>query len=72
MKKLVLKVEGMKCGGCAKKITAGLADLAQDEIVVDHEAGRVELVPAAGVRTLEVKKTIEELGAFKVLSFEQV
>lgn len=72
MKTLVLKVDGMKCGGCAKKITAGLEDLAQGEVSIDHAQGLVKLALVEGARALEVKKAIEGLGGFKVLSFEQL
>ncbi len=71
MKTISLNVEGMKCGGCAKKIESGLEEMAQGEVHVDHTKGSVELNLAEGVRTIEVKKAIESLGAFKVISFEQ-
>lgn len=71
MKTLLLNVTGMKCGGCAKKISTELTEMADGDVSVDHAHGKVELTLREGVRTLDVKKAIEGLGGFSVTSFEQ-
>lgn len=66
MKKIILKVEGMECGGCEKRIqnTVKTIDRVQ-EVVASHENGTVSIMVEEGVNENTIKEKIEEIG-FKV------
>ena len=70
MKKLSLKVQGMKCGGCATKIKTALESVGAQQTQVDLENKTVTLEMPEDTRALDFKKSIESLGGFQVLSFE--
>lgn len=63
MKKIILKVEGMECGGCEKRIqnTVKMIDKVQ-EVVASHENGTVSIMVEEGVNENEIKEKIEEIG----------
>lgn len=63
MKKIILKVEGIECGGCEKRIqnTVKMIDKVQ-EVVASHENGTVSVIVEEGVNENEIKEKIEEIG----------
>lgn len=66
MKKIILKVDGIECGGCEKRIqnSVKMIDKVQ-EVVASHEHGTVSVMVEEGVNEQEIKEKIEEIG-FKV------
>lgn len=66
MKKIILKVDGIECGGCEKRIqnSVKMIDKVQ-EVVASHENGTVSVIVEEGVNEQEIKEKIEEIG-FKV------
>lgn len=66
MKKIILKVEGMECEGCEKRIqnTIRMVDKVQ-EVVASHKDGTVSVMVEEGANESEIKEKIEDIG-FKV------
>lgn len=66
MKKIILKVEGIECEGCEKRIqnTVRMIEKVQ-EVVASHENGTVSVMVEEGVKEQEIKEKIEDIG-FKV------
>lgn len=66
MKKIILRVEGIECEGCEKRIqnTVRMIEKVQ-EVVASHENGTVSVMVEEGVKEQEIKEKIEDIG-FKV------
>lgn len=63
MKELVLKVEGMVCGGCEKRVENALANLQGiSEVVANHQNGIVLIKMTEEIDIEVLKEKIEDLG----------
>lgn len=63
MKELELKVEGMVCGGCEKRVVNALSDLqGVSEVVASHQNGTVLVKMTEEVDVEVLKEKIEDLG----------
>ena len=63
MKQIELKVTGIKCGNCSKKIEDGLGNLENiNSISVSVSEGTVKVEGQDNLSAMSVKKSIEELG----------
>ena len=63
MKELELKVEGMVCGGCEKRVVNALSDLqGVSEVVASYQNGTVLVKMTEEVDVEVLKEKIEDLG----------
>lgn len=63
MKELELKVEGMVCGGCEKRVVNSLSTLeGVNEVSANHQTGTVLVKMTADIDTEVLKEKIEDLG----------
>ena len=62
MKEIILKVEGMSCGGCENRVQNALKTIeGVEEVVADHVNCTVK-VKANNVDEAVIKEKIEDLG----------
>lgn len=63
MKKLLINVEGMACGGCEKRVQNALMEInGVKEAVADHKAGTVKVTFEDQVFEKDIKEQIEDIG----------
>lgn len=63
MKEITLKVEGMVCGGCEKRVVNALKMIEQvSDVVASHEKGQVTISLNGEVSEKEITEKIEDLG----------
>ena len=63
MKELELKVEGMVCGGCEKRVVNSLSTLeGVSEVIANHQTGTVLVKMTEDIDIEELKEKIEDLG----------
>lgn len=63
MKELELKVEGMVCGGCEKRVVNALSDLqGVSEVIANHQNGTVLVKMTEEVDIEIIKEKIDDLG----------
>lgn len=63
MKEVILKVEGMMCGGCENRVQNSLKTIEGiNEVIASHEEGTVKVTMNENVNLDEVKERIEDLG----------
>ena len=63
MKELELKVEGMVCGGCEKRVVNSLSTLeGVNEVSANHQTGTVLVKMTEDIDTEVLKEKIEDLG----------
>ncbi len=58
----MLKVEGMSCMHCKKKVETALKDLGLKSVKVDIETGEVRYKENKKITTEQIKQTITNLG----------
>lgn len=67
MEEINLKVEGMECAGCEKRIQNAVSNIkGVEEVKATHENGTVVVTAKKGVDIEEVKNKINDLG-FEVI-----
>ena len=67
MEELILKVEGMMCGGCEKRIENALTTIEGiKEVVANHENGTVTVRKDEKVELKVIKEKIQDIG-FEVI-----
>lgn len=65
MKEIIIKVEGMMCGGCEKRIQNALKSIdGVQEVIASHEKKEVKVIGSVDEKILKDK--IEEIG-FEVI-----
>ncbi|MCI9247328.1 MAG: heavy-metal-associated domain-containing protein [Clostridia bacterium] len=63
MKELELKVEGMVCGGCEKRVVNSLSTLeGVNEVSANHQTGTVLVKMTEDIDIEVLKEKIEDLG----------
>jgi copper chaperone CopZ len=63
MRRVTLKVEGMKCGGCAGSVQSALEEVTGViEVVVSHEVGEARLTVEDAVERSNLVAAIEAAG----------
>lgn len=63
MKELELKVEGMVCNGCEKRVVNALSDLqGVSEVIANHQNGTVLVKMTEEVDIEVIKEKIDDLG----------
>ena len=67
MEEINLKVEGMECAGCEKRIENAVSNISGvKEVKANHENGTVVVTAKNGVDAEEIKSKINDLG-FEVI-----
>ena len=67
MKNITLKVSGMMCGGCEKRLKKSLAAITGiKEVSADHKTGTVTVFAEDTVDETTVKAKIEDMGFYNV------
>ena len=67
MEEINLKVEGMECAGCEKRIQNAVSNIkGVKEVKANHENGVVVITEKDGVNVEEIKNKINDLG-FEVI-----
>jgi copper chaperone len=64
MESVVVKVKGMKCGGCVKSVTSvlqGLPGVIRAEVLLEPGEARVDYDPSL-VRVEAMKQAVEDAG----------
>lgn len=63
MKEIELKVEGMVCGGCEKRVVNALSDLqGVSEVIANYQNGTVLVKMTEEVDLEVIKEKIDDLG----------
>lgn len=63
MKEIILKVEGMMCGGCEKRIENAVSMIeGVEKVVANHEEGIVTITANEAVNINTVKEKIQNIG----------
>ncbi len=65
MKELLIKVDGMHCEGCEKRIQNALKNL--DEIkkaIANYKKGTVNIILKKEISKVKIKEIIEDIGFF--------
>ena len=68
MKEIILKVEGMACEGCEKRIQNAVSSIeGVESVVANHKAGTVIVKADENVAEETIKEKIDNIG-FEVVS----
>ena len=63
MKEIILKVEGMMCGGCENRIQNALKTISGvEDVIANHEDGTVKIVLNSEVEIDVLKEKMEDIG----------
>ncbi len=63
MKEIVIKVEGMVCGGCEKRVKNALEDMKGIKTVeADYKKGTAIVTAEENVSEKDIKEKIEDIG----------
>ena len=63
MEKIDIKVSGMVCGGCEKRVINALSLIdGIEEVTANHTDGLVSIKTSKKIEKNEIKETIEDLG----------
>lgn len=63
MKKTIIKVEGMVCGGCENRVQNALKTIeGVENVVANHINGIVTVVSKEKVKESAIKEKIEDIG----------
>ena len=65
MKELLIKVDGMHCEGCEKRIQNALKNLKEIKKVIDkYKKGTVNIILKKEISKVKIKEIIEDIGFF--------
>jgi len=63
MKETIIKVEGMVCGGCEKRVVTSLSEVqGVSEVIANHQKGTVLVKMTEEIDIEILKEKIEDLG----------
>lgn len=63
MKEIIIKVEGMVCGGCENRVQNAIKTIEGIEnVVASHEKGIVTITAKEEVAESDIKEKIEDIG----------
>lgn len=67
MKEIVIKVNGMVCGGCENRVQNALKAIKGiKKVISDHKSGTVTITSKEEINETEIKEKIEDIG-FEVI-----
>ena len=63
MKEMILKVEGMHCGGCESRIQNSISEIdGVENVVANHNDGNVKITLNKDIDRKVIVETIEDIG----------
>lgn len=63
MKEIEINVKGMVCGGCEKRVINAVSSIEGIEnVIANHETGKVDIVYKESVDVQSIKDKIEDIG----------
>ena len=63
MKEIVLKVNGMMCGGCESRVKNAIKNIeGVENVTADHKTGKVIVISNNEVSEEIIKETLEDIG----------
>lgn len=63
MKEIEIKVKGMVCGGCEKRVINAVSSIeGVENVIANHETGKVDIVYKESVDVQSIKDKIEDIG----------
>ena len=63
MEEIVLKVNGMMCGGCENRIKNAIKNInGVENVTADHNTGKVIVISDNEVSTEIIKEALEDIG----------
>ena len=65
MKELLIKVDGMHCEGCEKRIQNALKNLKEiKKVIANYKKGTVNIILKKEISEVKIKEIIEDIGFF--------
>lgn len=65
MKELLIKVDGMHCEGCEKRIQNALKNLKEiKKVIANYKKGTVNIILKKEISEVKIKEVIEDIGFF--------
>lgn len=63
MKEIILKVNGMMCGGCENRVKNAIQNInGVESVTADHTTGKVAVTANDDVSKEVIKETLEDVG----------
>ena len=63
MKEIEINVKGMVCGGCEKRVINAVSSIeGVENVIANHETGKVDIVYKESVDVKSIKDKIEDIG----------
>lgn len=63
MKEIEINVKGMVCGGCEKRVINAVSSIeGVENVIANHETGKVDVVYKESVDVQSIKDKIEDIG----------
>lgn len=63
MKEIILKVNGMMCGGCENRVKNAVGNIkGVESVTADHTTGKVIVTANANISKESIKETLEDVG----------
>ena len=63
MKEIILKVNGMMCGGCENRVKNAVGSIeGVESVIAEHTTGKVAVTANDNVSKEVIKETLEEVG----------
>lgn len=63
MKEVILKVNGMMCGGCENRVKNAVGSIeGVESVIADHTTGKVVVTVSNDVSKELIKETLEDVG----------
>lgn len=65
MKELLIKIDGMHCEGCEKRIQNALKNLKEiKKVIANYKKGTVNIILKKEISEVKIKEIIEDIGFF--------
>ena len=65
MKELLIKIDGMHCEGCEKRIQNALKNLKEiKKVIANYKKGTVNIILKKEISEVKIKEVIEDIGFF--------
>ncbi len=63
MKEIEINVKGMVCGGCEKRVINAVSSIeGVENVIANHETGKVDIVYKESIDVQSIKDKIEDIG----------
>ena len=65
MKELLIRIDGMHCEGCEKRIQNALKNLKEiKKVIANYKKGTVNIILKKEISEVKIKEVIEDIGFF--------